>query len=154
MDTDAFLKIGIPIIGIVVTAFIGNFKEEIKNLFERSKYKYLKGTWDCEWIINQSSTSSVGGSIKDTVIIKSVYGKLVRGTGSTKDFGEWNIKGKISENVFVSSYSPKKDSKKHNLGVIIIKVDSDEKKVLKGKWIQYRGNELVDGETIWTLRNS
>lgn len=141
---------------IVITAaisltlgLIGLFKDEIVNFFGTRKFKYLKGDWDCQWIEEKNRKHPDGRTITDRVTIKKVYGKIIKGKGSTGDLGEWHINGRISESAVTISYWPHRDNIKHNLGVVILQVEYDNKSELRGKWQQYNGVELVGGETIW-----
>lgn len=142
----SILAIVLPIFGIIV----GIFKDEIVNfLFGSRKYKYLKGQWSCEWKEEPSKLNPSGKTINDSVTLKNVYGELVKGKGSTGTLGEWSINGHISESAITISYKPKKDKKKHNLGVVILEVNDSTPNHLTGKWFQYNGLELVGGDTIW-----
>ena len=140
----------ILIILAVVGTIIGIFKEEVVNfLFGGRKYKYLRGEWACQWVENPNKRHPDGKLINDRVTIKNVFGRLIKGHGSTGDLGKWTINGEISESVITISYKPDRDSLKHNLGVVILEVEYNNKNQLKGKWYQFDGHELVGGDANW-----
>jgi hypothetical protein len=142
----SLLSIILPILGIIV----GIFKDEIVNyLFGSRKYKYLKGQWACEWKEESNKRNPNGKTINDSITIRSVYGEIVKGKGSTGVLGEWSINGQISESAITISYKPKKDKLKHNLGIIILEVNDSIHNELTGKWFQYNGLEVVGGDTKW-----
>jgi hypothetical protein len=147
--TDDQLKLVIGSAITLVVGIVGVFKDEILNFFGTRKYKYLKGEWDCEWEENPNKNNPTGKSIKDRVLLTKVFGKIIKGKGSTGDLGNWNINGRISESAITISYNPKRDNIKHNLGVVILQIVYSNKTELKGKWYQFNGIELVGGDTIW-----
>lgn len=148
MMTDEHIKLFGGLAIALIVGIITAFKEEIINSFGTKQFKYLKGQWTCEWHEDPNRKYGGGQTINDSITITKVFGKLIKGYGSTGTLGKWKINGRISECVIAFSYIPQSDSKKHNLGVVILEVGSN-KTLLTGKWYQYNSIELVGGITTW-----
>jgi hypothetical protein len=140
---DVTVKIIIGIVSAVLVGALGVYKEEVKNFFISSKkYKYLLGKWQCNWEL-----TSDGKTISDNVDIKSINGKILKGTGHTKDVGPWTFKGDISESTITLIY--KSGEGYDHSGVIILKLDVYNKNEMDGVWSQHTRGNLVSGTTKW-----
>jgi hypothetical protein len=134
------------IIGFVITLIIGAlgvYKDEVKNFFISSKkYKYLIGKWQCSWKLN-----ATGKAIFDNIEVKSINGRILKGSGHTKDVGPWSFKGDIADSTITLIYKSG-DGYDHS-GVIILKLDIYNKKEMEGVWSQHTRGNLVSGTTKW-----
>jgi hypothetical protein len=145
--SDDVLKLTIALGSALIATLISSFKDEIKNLFVSSRrYRYLKGKWECRWNENSSNSQALP-AIYDNIEIGTLIGRIVKGHGVTKAFGEWKFKGNISESVVTVTYKNEKGSDRS--GVIILKLDPDEEKKLDGVWCQHKKGIIVTGTTEW-----
>jgi hypothetical protein len=140
---DTIVKIIIGVIPAVVVGIVGLYKDEVKNFFISSKkYKYLIGKWQCSWKLNIT-----GKTIFDNIDVKRINGRILKGTGHTKDVGPWAFKGNIGDSTITLIYKSG-DGYDHS-GVIILKLDVYNKKEMQGVWSQHTRGVLVGGITKW-----
>ncbi len=134
------------VVGAIVGGIIGIFREQIENRFRQTKDNYLRGSWDCTWLIASPTTVSTN-PIRDQVEITQVNGQLVKGEGSTLKFGRSHFHGKTTQFVITLSYAGEKASK-DLVGMVMLKKDSPTK--LNGVWCQYGSDgTLMSGTTVW-----
>lgn len=142
------------VIGAIIAAtasvsgvLITKYSDEIKNLFVRGKNNdYLVGSWCCEWA-TIAPPSLAATKLADQANVEKVSGNLLKGYGTTPEYGKWLFEGKVFEFAVVLSYTGEKVMKDVP-GTVILKKDSPVR--LQGSWMQYATDGTVhSGTTVW-----
>jgi hypothetical protein len=146
------VEITAEIVGAVCTAglglFVGAFQEDITNLlhFAASRRNdYLRGEWNCTWITSQAPKPR--DPIQDRVNLTLVRGNLVRGKGTTADYGDWEMEGRVADLAVSFAYAGRDQQRNLPGAIVLKKVSNDE---MAGAWAQYAlSGDVISGTTTW-----
>lgn len=146
------VEVTAAIIGAVCTAglglLVGAFQEDITNLlhFAASRRNdYLLGEWNCNWVTTQAP--SPRAPIQDRVNLTQVRGNLVRGKGTTANFGDWEMDGRVAELAVSFSYAGRNQHRNLPGAIVLKKINNDE---MAGAWAQYSpSGDVISGTTVW-----
>ena len=132
------------ILGAAIGASMGVFQEDIRNSLNTAasnQNQYLLGSWD-------TVTPRPSSMEPDNINITTVRGNLVKGVGTTRKFGDYDLVGRAGELAVSFSYTGKREQQRYLTGAIVLKkVNSN---LMTGGWTEYRLNgDVVTGTTTW-----
>lgn len=157
---DIILHAIIAFLAFVVALFVEHYRTTmLSRLLFWKRREDLMGTDAASWTVEQlPPTVSPSGSaasqplMEDLVRIKWASGSYISGTASNARYGDYMLQGRIAGSAITLSYSSREKKLKAHLGVIMLRVTSDE--ILSGYWVQNKSDQAVFGKTVWTKRST
>jgi len=141
------------LVGIVLTAVITAFKEEIglAFTFQLGANKDLEGSWVCNWTTRAAEGEAETPPVQDVVKIERVSGARVKAVGGNPLSGSYKLSGNLlKSSVLLFSWTG--DGKKKGVlgGVAVLELNTmrDE---MTGQWSQVTARRtIIGGDVRWT----
>jgi len=145
------------ILGVVLTALITAFKDEIGLLFtgKLGANRDLEGRWACTWH-SRPFPSAAGPPtvISDVVKIDKVSGDRIKATGESPGAGRYRLSGRMLRSM-VLTFSWSGDGPRQFLGGVAILELNTARTKLTGYWSEVTEDRtFIGGEVTWTKQSS
>jgi hypothetical protein len=133
-----------------VGAILKTFSEDLIDLFSGRLFsnRDLKGNWDCKWEVTIPDKQK---GYLDVVEFKGVSGERIRAVGTTRNFGSYKLRGRLSQASLLTFYYEGAGKKSRTLGgVVILELNAVRNKLI-GRWYEYtEDRKIIGGATEWT----